>query len=452
MRSTEAPGRRDGAVGVTPDDDALAAAGIARSLDPLLAPPASEAVPPPRTAATQTGRGVRFVLLVVFVDMLAASISIPVIPKLVLSILHGDGASAAGAVGLFGAAFSAMQLLFGPLQGAVSDRFGRRVVLVVSCAGLAASQVTAALAGGIGLLVASRLLAGASAANISAATAYLADVTPPDARAAAFGRIGVAFGAGLVFGPLIGGVVAGAGLRAPFWLAAVLCLGNAVWAAVAIPESLPAGRRRPFALHQANPLGALRFLGSSRTLFGLSVASLLSLLCQQALISVYALSAALRFHWSATMLGIAMATIGVCYALVGGLLVKPVVGRIGERRALVAGIGFGVAGFLMLAFAGTGLVYFLAVPVISLWGLAAPATQGAQSRAVPPDQQGRLQGAATVLAAIAGIVGPGLFGGSFELALGAAGALHFPGLPFLLAALLLSAAIPAALHATRDRP
>ena len=391
-------------------------------------------------------RGVVFALLVVFFDMLASSIVVPVLPPLILRLLGGDTVGSAGTVGLLGTVFSAMQLLFGPLQGALSDRFGRRPVLIVSCLGLAASQVIAATAPSWHVLLAGRVLAGIAAANVSTATAYLADILPADERAAGFGRIGIAFGAGLVLGPVVGGVLGGIGLRVPFWASAAVSLFNAGWAIFVLTESLPLERRATFRLLRANPVGALGFLLSDARLTRLASAIGLSMLAQQALISVFILSATIRFGWGPHGLGLAMGAVGLCYALVGGFMVQPVLRRFGETATLLFGLGSGVVGFGMLAAASGGLVFLLSIPVISLWGLAAPVTQGALSRRVAADQQGRLQGAMTSLAGLAGVAGPSLFGGLLAFALRTHGA---PGLPFAVGAALLAIATPVALRAIR---
>ena len=387
-----------------------------------------------------------FGLLVVFFDMLASSVVIPVYPPLVVSMLGGDHAAAARVIGLLGTVFFGMQFLLGPVQGALSDRWGRRPVLIVSCLGLAVSQAVTAMATDWHWLLAGRLLAGVAAANVSTAAAYLADITPPERRAETFGRIGVAFGAGLVLGPVMGGVLGGWGLRVPLWAAAVISLGNAAWAAFVLAESLPPERRSAMRWGRANPVGAFGLLLSSHRLTALGVAILLGLLAQQALISVFALSGTVRFGWGPRALGGAMAGVGVCYALVGGVLVRPAIRRFGEMAALVTGLGFGGLGFVMLATAPSGVVFLAAIPVISLWGLSGPVTQGVLSRMVGSEAQGRLQGTMTSLAGLAGMVGPGLFGGLLGMAVHRG----LPvGLPFDVAAVLVLLAGPVAVWALR---
>lgn len=378
--------------------------------------------------------------------MVAYSTASPVLPRIVLGIEHGNGAAASGAIGLFATAFSLMQFVFGPVQGGLSDRFGRRAVLVLSGAGLALSQTVMALAPSIALLLAGRILAGIAAANISTASAYLADVTEPDRRAVVFGRVGIAIGAGIVAGPAIGGALGAVSARAPFWAAAGLCAANALWAFLAVPESLPPDRRTPFRWRRANPVGAMLYLFRERSLRLLAASSLIGVLAQQSLPTVFVLSAELRFHWPAPLLGLGLATLGLFYAVVGGALVRPALRRFGEGGAALIGLASGSAGFALFAGAPNGLVYLAGVPLLALWGLAGPAIQGAMTRAAPPDGQGRLQGANTSLSGLGGIVGPSLFAGTL------AGALDhgvFAGLPFALAAALLLASLPPALAGIR---
>ena len=385
-----------------------------------------------------------FVLLVVFVDMLAYSTASPVLPRLVLGIVHGDGAASARAIGLFATAFSLMQFVFGPIQGAVSDRFGRKPVLVVSCLGLALSQAWMATAASVATLLAGRVLAGMAAASIATASAYIADIVPPDERPTAFGRITVAIGVGIIAGPALGGLLGTVSTRAPFWAASAICLANAAWAMFMVPESLPPERRSRFSWRRANSLASLFYLFGSPALRPLATANLLSMLAQQALITVFILSAALRFGFGTGLMGLSLAVLGLFYALVGGLLVRPAIRILGEGGALTVGFSAATAGLLVMAFAPNGLVYLAAIPLYTLLALAGPPVQSAMTRRADAGAQGQLQGANTSITGLAGIGGPAIFAGSLSFALDR---LHFAGLPFLLAAVLLAAALPLALRA-----
>ena len=379
--------------------------------------------------------------------MLAYSTASPVLPRLVLGIVHGDGAASARAIGLFATAFSLMQFVFGPIQGAASDRFGRKPVLVVSCLGLALSQAWMATAASVPALLAGRVLAGMAAASIATASAYIADVVPPADRPTAFGRITVAIGVGIIAGPALGGLLGTVSIRAPFWAASAVCLANAAWAAFMVPESLPPERRTRFSWRRANSLASLGYLFGAPALRSLASANLLSMLAQQALITVFILSAALRFGFGAGLMGLSLAVLGLFYALVGGLLVKPAIRTLGERGALAVGFSSATAGLVVMALAPNGGVYLAAIPLYTLLALAGPPVQSAMTRRADPGAQGRLQGANTSLTGLAGIGGPTIFAGSLSLALDR---LHFPGLPFLIAAVLLALALPLALRAMAE--
>jgi len=390
---------------------------------------------------------IAFVLVTVMLDMLAMAIIIPVLPKLVLSFLGNDTARAARVFGVFGTAWALMQFLFAPVQGALSDRFGRRPVILLSNFGLGLDYVLMALAPGLGLLFIGRVISGITAGSISAAGAYIADVSPPEKRAAGFGLISVAFGVGFVLGPALGGVLGQIDPRLPFWVAAGLSLANGCYGLLVLPESLPRERRAPFAWRRANPIGSLRLLRAHPGLLGLAVISFLYYLAHQALPAVFVLYGDYRYGWDERTVGLTLAGVGVCSAVVGGLLVRPVVRRFGERRSLIAGLAFGMVGFTAFGLAPTGWMFWAGIPVLALWGLASPAAQGLMSRQVSPSEQGRLLGANSSLMGLTGLIGPGLFAVIFAYSIAPDARWHLPGAPFLLAALLVAAAL--ALAASR---
>ena len=395
---------------------------------------------PPRRAA------IAFVMVTVVLDMLAMSIIIPVLPRLVLDFSGGDTAAASGALGLFGTAWNLMQFAFSPIIGALSDRFGRRPVILISNFGLGLDYVLMALAPGLGLLFVGRIISGITAASISAAGAYIADVSPPERRAAGFGLMNVAFGAGFVLGPAIGGLLGGFDPRLPFWVAAGLSLLNGAYGAIVLPESLPRDRRAPFSWRRANPVGALNLLRGHRQLLGVASVNFLFFLAHQSLQSVFVLYGTYRYGWSEGTVGLTLAAVGVCSALVGGVLVKPAVARLGERRALLTGLLFGLAGFLIFGLAPTGAVFWAGLPVLSLMGLVGPAAQAIMTRLVAPTEQGRLQGANSSVTSLAGLVGPGLFTTVFAVAVRDG---HQPGAPYLLAAAIMLATMGVAAAVTR---
>ena len=391
---------------------------------------------------------IAFILVTVMLDMLAMAIIIPVLPKLVLGFLGNDTARAARVFGVFGTAWALMQFLFSPVLGALSDRFGRRPVILLSNFGLGIDYVLMALAPGLGLLFVGRVISGITAASMSTAGAYIADVSPPEKRAAGFGLISVAFGVGFVLGPALGGVLGQVDPRLPFWVAAGLSLANGMYGLLVLPESLPRDRRASFAWRRASPIGALGLLRAHPGLLGLAAISFLYYLAHQALPAVFVLYGDYRYGWDERTVGLTFAGVGVCSAVVGGLLVRPVVRRFGERRSLIAGLAFGMLGFVIFGLAPTGWVFWSGIPVLALWGLASPAAQGLMSRHVSPLEQGRLQGANSSLMGLTGLIGPGLFTTIFAYFIAPDTGWRLPGAPFLLAAVLIAAAL--GLAATRQ--
>ncbi len=391
-----------------------------------------------------------FVFVTVMLDMLAIGVIIPVLPKLVVDFVGGDAVEGARIYGLFGTVWALMQFVFSPVQGALSDRFGRRPVILISNFGLGLDYVVMALAPSLNWLFLGRVISGITAASISTSYAYVADVTPPEARAGRFGLLGAAFGVGFVLGPALGGLAGAVDPRLPFWIAAGLSLANAMYGLFVLPESLPKERREPFAWRRANPVGALALLRSQATLIGLAGVNFLSNLAHAALPSVGVLYMMYRYGWSERTVGLTMAGVGVAAVVVQGGITARAVKQFGERGTLIVGLAFGVAGFAILGLAPNGPAFWLGIPVMALWGLGNPASQGLMSRRIGPQQQGQLQGANASLMGVANLMGPGLFTLTFAFAIGAGKDWGLPGAPYLLAAGLLAAAIVVALRATRN--
>lgn len=381
-----------------------------------------------------------FVFITVLLDMFAIGIIIPVLPKLVEDFMGGDTARAAVIYGLFGTAWALMQFLFSPVLGSLSDRFGRRPVILLSNLGLGLDYVLMALAPTIHWLFLGRIISGITAASVSTAGAYIADVTPAPQRAARFGLLGAAFGFGFVVGPALGGILGESDPRLPFWVAAGFSLTNFLYGLLVLPESLPRERRASFSWRRANPGGALRLLRSRRELWGLACVNFLSNLAHVALPSVSVLYMGYRYGWDARAVGLLLALVGVCSIIVQGVLVGRVVKHLGERRTMLLGLAFGTLGFLIQGLATTGVVYIVGVVTMSLWGLLAPAVQGIMTRLVGPSQQGQLQGANSSVLGIANLVGPVLFTQIFAAGIAAHRDWEVPGMPFLLSALLLAGA------------
>ena len=392
-----------------------------------------------------------FIFVTVMLDMLSLGMIMPVLPKLVENFMGGDTARAAEIFGILGTAWALMQFLCSPVLGTLSDSHGRRPVVLISNFGLGLDYVLMALAPNLWWLFAGRVVSGITAASISTGFAYISDVTPPERRAASFGFLGAAFGLGFILGPALGGVLGAIDPRMPFWVAAALSILNGLYGLLVLPESLPRDHRTRFRWRRANPVGALKLLRSHPELSGLAVAKFLADLSHVVLPSVFVLYASYRYGWNERAIGLTLAVVGACALVVQAGLIGPIVKRFGERRALVFGLVGGVCGFAAFGLAATGVQFWMGIPLLSLWGIAGPATNGLMTRRVGPSEQGQLQGANSSIQGIANLLGPFLFTLTFSYFLGAGGALHLPGAPFLLAALLLAAAAALAWRATRPR-
>jgi DHA1 family tetracycline resistance protein-like MFS transporter len=397
-------------------------------------------------AKTARSAAVTFIFITVVLDVLALGIIVPVLPALVVGFLDGDTAGAARIYGLFGTAWAAMQFVASPFLGALSDRFGRRPVILLSIAGLGLDYVFMALAPTVGWLFVGRVISGFTSASFGTAAAYIADVTAPERRAKSFGLIGAAFGLGFVLGPALGGILGAANPRLPFWTSAVLCLANALYGLFVLPESLPPERRSRFSWARANPMGSLRLLRSHPELFGLASVTLLYYVAHEVLPSTFVLYTQYRYAWDTQVVGLTLAAVGVCTAIVSGGLVGPIVARIGERRAALAGLAFGAAAFSIYGLAPSGRLFLAGVPVMAFWGLYGPSAQGIMSKRVAATEQGQLQGAIMGLRGLSGLVSPFIFTFTFATFIGPRVDLHLPGAPFLLAALLLVAALALAVR------
>ncbi|WP_440639934.1 TCR/Tet family MFS transporter [Bradyrhizobium sp. PUT101] len=380
---------------------------------------------------------VAFIFVTILLDMLALGVIMPILPKLIESFVDNDTAHAARIFGLFGTAWALMQFVFSPLLGALSDRFGRRPVVLLSNFGLAADYVLMALAPSLVWLFIGRVISGITSASISTAFAYIADITPPERRAAVFGRIGAAFGAGFILGPALGGLLGDIDPRLPFWASAALSFANALYGLFVLPESLAPDKRAPFRWRSASPIGALHLLRSNAVLAALSVVNFVAQVAHVVLPSTFVLYATYRYGWDSKTVGLTLAMVGICAMVVQGLAIGPIVRVLGEWNALLMGLCCGALGFVILGLAPTGPISWLGIPVLSLWGISGAASQSLMTRLVAPDLQGQLQGATASVQSVSQLVGPFLFTLTFSYFIGASAPLHLPGAPFLLAAVLM---------------
>lgn len=391
---------------------------------------------------------VAFIFVTAVLDVVALGIVIPVLPQLIEEFA-GSSTRAGWVNGTFVAVWALMQFIASPIMGSLSDRYGRRPIILASTAGLAIDYVLMALAPSLWWLLAGRVIAGITSASFTTVFAYMADITPPERRAKAYGVVGAAFGLGFVLGPLLGGVLGEFGPRMPFWAAAGLSLVAFLYGALVLPESLSAERRMAFSWRRANPLGALALLRSHAELFRLAIVNFLTHFSHYVFQAVFVLYVGYRFGWSSIEVGSLLALVGVCDVVVQGMLVGPVVKLMGERRALVAALSAGALGFVAMGLAPTGWLMVAAMIPMSLWGIAGPAEQALMTQRVSLSEQGRLQGALMSLNCIAGVVAPVVFGGIYALFVGAWSDLHLPGAPFLLAGGVLGLAAVLGWHTMR---
>lgn len=397
-----------------------------------------DAATPPLGATKGASRAAFvFIFITVLTDMLALGIMVPVLPKLIVEFEHGDVAQAAEVSGVFGFAWALMQFLASPVLGALSDRFGRRPVVLLSNFGLGVDYVLMALAPSLSWLFVGRVISGVTAASYPTASAYIADVTPPEKRAQSFGMLGAAFGLGFIVGPAIGGLLGNVDLRLPFWVAGALSLLNALYGAFILPESLPVERRSSFSLKKASPIGALSMLTRDRTIVGLAAATFLYSIAHESLPSMFVLYTDFRYHFSERMVGVSLAIVGVCSTIVAAGLVGPSVKRFGERTTLAMGLLFGGLGFGIYAAAPSTASFLCGMPFVALWGLAGPAMQSLMSSAATGTEQGKLQGAVSSLRGITGMLGPIVFTQSFAYFVRPGAPLFLPGFPYWLASALV---------------
>jgi len=389
-----------------------------------------------------------FIFITITLDMLALGIIVPVLPKLIVAFEGGDVAHAARIVGIFGFAWSAMQFLASPVVGAMSDRFGRRPIVLLSNFGLGLDYLVMAMAPSVAWLFAGRIISGITSSSFPTASAYVADVTPPEQRAAKFGLLGAAFGLGFIIGPAVGGVLGDIDLRLPFWVAGGLSLANAAYGYFILPESLPPEKRARVPWRVANPLGSLSFLRAHPELLALGATFFLYYFAHEVYPTLFVLYGDYRYAWSARDLGLTLALFGLGSTITSAFLIGPIVKRIGERNAMILGLSLSATSALVIALAYTGTLFFLSVPLASLGGLSTPSLMSIASRQASETEQGRLKGALGSLQGIAMMVAPLVLTQLFSVSIHRGGQ-PLAGVPFAFTSLVLLAALLLAARATR---
>ncbi|MEZ5331943.1 MAG: TCR/Tet family MFS transporter [Thermoanaerobaculia bacterium] len=383
-----------------------------------------------------------FIFFTIFIDVLGIGIIIPVLPELVKQFVGGETASAGRYYGLLVASYAVMQFLCAPIVGSLSDRFGRRPVLLASLFGLGIDYVIQGVAPTIGWLFLGRLVAGMFGAAYTTGNAYIADISTPQTRARNYGLVGVAFGLAFIIGPALGGIVGSYHLRWPFFLSAGLALLNWLYGFFVLPESLPAEKRSAFTWRKSHALGSIEVLRGYPLVAGLAVAFVLISLAQRGLETSWVLYTGYRYGWDERTNGLTLGLVGLMAVIVQGLLVKPVTARIGERRAVLWGLSLGVLAFCGYGIAWKGWMIPCIIVAGSLAGIAGPAIQSMVAGTVDPTEQGKVQGALTSLISLTSIFAPLIFvAGLFSYFTSDAAPVHLPGAPFFLGALLFLAGL-----------
>jgi len=387
-----------------------------------------------------------FIFITLFLDIFGIGLVVPVLPGLVEELQGGSVEAASHAVGWLGALYALMQFIFSPILGSLSDRFGRRPVILVSLLGAALDYLLLAWAPSMAWLFVGRIISGITAANFSAASAYIADVTSPEKRAAGFGMIGAAFGLGFIAGPAVGGLLGEFGLRLPFLVAAGVTALNWIYGIFVLPESLTPENRRAFDWLSVNPFKSLVALARWPVVSGLAGAQFLMNLSHNIYPSLWVLYTGFRYGWSTRTVGLSLCVVGLTSAIVQGALAGNIIRRMGERRAVLFGLGLMSVAMVCYGLATEGWMIFVTIILGSIGGVAGPAEQSLISQAVPADEQGAVQGALNSLASVAGVIGPLVWTWIFAASLGTNGTLNFPGLAFIIAGVLTLIALAVAVR------
>ena len=381
-------------------------------------------------------KALSFIFITLLIDVIGLGIIIPVLPALIEQITGGDISEASRTGGWLTFAYAAMQFLFSPVIGGLSDRYGRRPVLLASLLGFGLDYILMGFAPTIGWLFLGRLIAGITGASYTTAGAYIADVSTPEKRAQNFGLIGVAFGVGFIIGPVLGGLLGHYSPRLPFFVAAGLALLNALYGYFVLPESLTPEHRRPFDCKRANPIGSLRHLGRYPVVLSLVISFVLLYLSGHATQSTWTFYTIEKFGWNEQWVGYSLGFVGLMVAIVQGGLIRIVIPKLGQKRSVFVGLTFYTIGFFLFAIATKGWMMFLFVVPFAMGGFAGPALQSIITSAVPANEQGELQGALTSLISLTSIFGPLMMTNLFSVFSAPDAPVYFPGAPFMMGALL----------------
>jgi DHA1 family tetracycline resistance protein-like MFS transporter len=378
-----------------------------------------------------------FIFVTLLIDVIGFGIIIPVLPKLIEHLIHGNISEAAPYAGLLALAYSLMQFFFSPIIGNLSDRFGRRPVLLSSLFGFGIDYLFLAFAPSIGWLFVGRVIAGITGASFTTASAYIADVSEPEKRAANFGMVGVAFGVGFILGPVIGGILGKYNVQYPFLASAGLAFLNVIYGYFVLPESLSKENRRPLDWKRCSPWGSLIQLSKYKAVFGLAVSLFLVYFAVQAVQSVWTFYTIKKFNWNEAVIGYSLGVVGLLVAIVQGGLIRIILPKLGQKNSIWVGLLLYSIGLVLFAFATEGWMMFAILIPYCLGGIAGPALQGYMSNSVPANEQGELQGGLTSLASLSAIFGPLLMTWAFYFFTKPGAPFQFPGAPFAIGAVLM---------------
>jgi MFS transporter, DHA1 family, tetracycline resistance protein len=390
-----------------------------------------------------------FIFFTLFIDILGIGLVIPVLPKLI-EAFAGNTSNAAFYSGILTAVYAAMQFICAPILGSLSDQYGRRPVLLVALFGLGVDYLLLAFSPNLAWLFVGRVIAGATSASISTATAYIADVSPPEKRAQNFGLVGAAFGLGFIAGPALGGLLGNIGLHTPFLVAAGLTLLNWLYGFFILPESLKPENRRPFSWSRSNPIGSLTALGRYPVVLSLTGSIVLSNLAQLGLQSTWVLYTDYKFNWTPGDVGISLAIVGLTAAIMQGGLIRILLPKFGEKNAIIIGQITGAISFILYGLASQGWMMYAIIFAGAIGSIGGPATQGMVSRGVPDNEQGALQGSISSLSSLTGVVGPLLSSSAFGYFISDAAPVKIPGIAFFMGAAFLIVALILVLRAFKN--
>ncbi|MEZ4674032.1 MAG: TCR/Tet family MFS transporter [Caldilineaceae bacterium] len=396
--------------------------------------------------------GLGFIFVTLLLDILGIGLIVPVLPKLIESFTSNNIESASTVYGVMVAVYALMQFLFAPVLGSLSDRYGRRPIILISLLGAGLDYLLLAFAPSLIWLFVGRVVSGITAANITTATAYIVDISPPEKRAQNFGILGAAFGLGFIIGPAIGGLLGDYGLRVPFFVVAGITLINWLYGYFVLPESLSPENRRAFSWARANPIGSLSGLARYPIVLALASTILCVALAQNALQSTWVLYTDYRYAWGPREVGLSLAVVGLTAAIVQGGLIRRIVPLLGERRALISGLAINAVSFVLYGLAPAGWMIYVIPFFGALGGIAQPSAQSIITQNVEANEQGAIQGSLSSLNALSAVIGPLLATQIFRYFISDAAPVHIPGAPFFLGSVLIILGLLLALNTFRRLP